>query len=40
MPALNADARNSAADQAVQMGMHHDGIHYYPLGGSSTAACW
>ena len=27
---------NSAADQAVQMGMHHDGIHYYPLDGSST----
>ena len=31
-----ADASNSAADQAVQMGMHHDGIHYYPLDGSST----
>ena len=24
------------ADQAVQMGMHHDGIHYYALDGSST----
>ena len=34
MPAFRADASNSAADQAVQMGMHHDGIHYYPLDGS------
>ena len=23
---------NSAADQAGQVGMHHDGIHYFPLG--------
>jgi secreted PhoX family phosphatase len=36
MPAWKADASNTAADQAVQMGMHHDGIHYYPLEGSST----
>ncbi|HYN59275.1 MAG TPA: PhoX family phosphatase [Rubrivivax sp.] len=36
MPAWRGDASNSAADQAVQMGMHHDGIHYVPLGGSST----
>src|SRR5262245_19862770 len=35
MPAWKADASNSAADQAVQMGMHHDGIHYYPIDGSS-----
>ena len=34
MPAWKPDASNSAADQAVQMGMHHDGIHYYPLDGS------
>jgi secreted PhoX family phosphatase len=34
MPAWQADAGNSAADQAVQMGMHHDGIHFYPLDGS------
>jgi secreted PhoX family phosphatase len=34
MPAFKWDASNSAADQAVQMGMHHDGIHYYPLDGS------
>jgi secreted PhoX family phosphatase len=36
MPAWKSDASNSAADQAVQMGMHHDGIHYFPLDGSST----
>jgi hypothetical protein len=36
MPAFRWDAGNSAADQAVQMGMHHDGIHYYPIDGSST----
>ncbi|MFM1989202.1 MAG: hypothetical protein RJA99_2159 [Pseudomonadota bacterium] len=33
MPAWRSDASNSADDQAVQMGMHHDGIHYYPLDG-------
>ncbi|HEY6086305.1 MAG TPA: PhoX family phosphatase [Burkholderiaceae bacterium] len=36
MPAFKADASNSADEQAVQLGMHHDGIHYYALGGSST----
>lgn len=36
MPAWRPDAGNSAAEQAVQMGMHHDGIHFYPLEGSST----
>jgi uncharacterized protein len=36
MPAWREDASNSAADQAVQMGMHHDGIHFFPLAGSST----
>jgi uncharacterized protein len=35
MPAWKPDAGNSAADQALQMGMHHDGIQYYPLDGSS-----
>ena len=34
MPAWRDDAGNSAADQAAQMGMHHDGLHYYPLDGS------
>jgi secreted PhoX family phosphatase len=36
MPAFRWDASNSAAEQEVQMGMHHDGIHYYPLDGGST----
>ena len=34
MPDWRHDASNSAADQAVQMGMHHDGIHYFALDGS------
>ena len=34
MPAFKMDASNSAAEQAVQMGMHHDGMHYYPLNGA------
>ena len=36
MPAWREDVLLSAADQALQMGMHHDGIHFYPLAGSST----
>ena len=36
MPAWREDATQSATEQAVQMGMHHDGIHFYPLAGSST----
>ena len=36
MPAFKADAGNSAAEQAVQMGMHHDGIHFFPIAGSSA----
>ena len=31
MPAFRHDASNSAADQAVQAGMHHDGMHFFPL---------
>jgi uncharacterized protein len=34
MPAFRIDGSNSAADQAVQMGMHHDGLHFYSLDGS------
>lgn len=30
-PAFKPDASNTAADQALQAGMHHDGIHYFPL---------
>jgi hypothetical protein len=36
MPAFKFDASNSAADQAVQMGMHHDGVEFFPFEGSST----
>jgi len=36
MPAFRWDVGNSAADQTVQMGMHHDGIDYFPIAGSST----
>lgn len=27
---------SSGADQANQVGMHHDGMHFYPINGSST----
>jgi len=30
-PAFRPDASNSAADQQVQAGMHHDGMHYFAL---------
>ena len=34
MPVWKPDASNSAADQEVQIGMHHDGMHYFPLDAS------
>lgn len=34
MPAYSPDS--SGADQANQIGHHHDGIHYFPVDGSST----
>jgi secreted PhoX family phosphatase len=36
LPAFRFDAGNSAAEQAAQMGMHHDGIHYFAQNGSSS----
>ena len=30
-PSFKPDASNSAADQAVQAGMHHDGMHFFSL---------
>jgi len=30
-PKFRTDASNSAADQALQAGMHHDGMHFFPL---------
>lgn len=35
MPAFKPDGSNTAADQAVQMGMHHDGMDYFPLPGKN-----
>jgi uncharacterized protein len=35
-PAFKVDASNSAADQEAQMGMHHDGIHYFAQNGSMS----
>ncbi len=37
MPAWKPDGSNSAADQNVQMGMHHDGIEFYALGAGEQA---
>lgn len=30
-PAFMPDASNTAAEQALQAGMHHDGMHFFPL---------
>jgi secreted PhoX family phosphatase len=30
-PAFRMDASNGAEDQALQAGMHHDGMHFFPL---------
>ena len=38
MPAWRPDASNSAADQALQLGMHHDGLHFYPLGSGADGS--
>jgi secreted PhoX family phosphatase len=41
MPAFKADGSNTAAEQAVQAGMHHDGMRFFPLplnvGGASSS---
>ena len=34
MPAFKADASNTAAEQSAQIGMHHDGMHFFPLEGN------
>src|SRR5262245_54858798 len=31
MPAFRMDASNSSSAQALQAGMHHDGMHYFPI---------
>ena len=35
MPAFKMDGSNTADEQAVQVGMHHDGLEFFPLQGSS-----
>lgn len=35
MPAFKMDGSNTAEDQAEQMGMHHDGLAFFPLQGST-----
>jgi secreted PhoX family phosphatase len=35
LPAWRPGA-NSGAEQAMQVGMHHDGMHFFPIDGSST----
>ena len=39
MPAFKTDGSNTAAEQALQAGMHHDGIEYFamPYGSQSSA---
>ncbi len=37
-PAFKPDASNTVADQERQAGMHHDGIHYFPLPAGSTTS--
>ena len=34
-PAFRLDASNSATEQGMQAGMHHDGMHFFPLAGSA-----
>jgi secreted PhoX family phosphatase len=33
--AWKSDGSNTSTDQANSMGMHHDGMHYFPINGSS-----
>ena len=37
-PEFKSDASNTYADQERQAGMHHDGIHYFPLPLGSTSS--
>jgi len=37
-PAFRTDAGNTAADQERQAGMHHDGIHFFPLPAGSQSS--
>jgi secreted PhoX family phosphatase len=35
MPAFKMDGSNTAAEQSAQLGMHHDGLEFFPLQGSN-----
>ncbi len=37
-PAWMPDASNTAADQAMQVGFNHDGIHFFPFGNGSAGS--
>jgi uncharacterized protein len=37
MPTFKPDASNTAAEQALQAGMHHDGMHFFPLGANGRS---
>jgi uncharacterized protein len=37
-PAWRKDASNTAAEQAQQIGMHHDGMYFFPLGRGRDAS--
>ena len=37
-PAWKKDASNTAAEQEQQIGMHHDGMHYFPLLGDNRSS--
>lgn len=42
-PAWKKDASNTAGEQAEQVGMHHDGMHFFPLfelGAGGEASWW
>ncbi len=36
MPVFKENGSNTAAEQMAQMGMHHDGIHFFPTEGSKA----
>ncbi|MFO0774990.1 MAG: PhoX family phosphatase [Nitrospiraceae bacterium] len=39
-PAFKADASNTAEEQALQAGMHHDGMQFFPLPAGSSSSSW
>jgi secreted PhoX family phosphatase len=38
-PAWKKDASNTAEEQAQQVGMHHDGMHFFPWTAAASATC-